>query len=165
MIALTLALAPRVMQDSPVGRLKKRLLAACRKRFDSGFESLLCPFLYRLSFDLVPDRSFPDLTISGVKKIITLAQLLVVQVQMTLSLYWWRQRCIHASALFFDRRWRCFTSIMRTETSNVHLFRSCFIRFKWLFFKYSFTMYALSYTSPHMINGQLNNFIILSLSF
>lgn len=94
MIALTLALAPRVMQDSPVGRLKKRLLAACRKRFDSGFESLLCPFLYRLSFDLVPDRSFPDLTISGVKKIITLAQLLVVQVQMTLSLYWWRQGCI-----------------------------------------------------------------------
>lgn len=68
MLALTLALAPRVVQNSPVGRLKKRLLAACRKRFDSGFESLLCPFFHRLSFDPVPGRSFPDLTISGVKK-------------------------------------------------------------------------------------------------
>lgn len=87
MLALTLALAPRVVQNSPVGRLKKRLLAACRKRFDSGFESLLCPFFHRLSFGPVPDRSFPDLTISGVKKIITFAQLLVVQLQMTLSLY------------------------------------------------------------------------------
>lgn len=67
MLAETLAIVPRVVRSSPLGRLKKRLLAACRKRFDSGFESLLCPFFHRLSFDPVPDRSFPDLTISGVK--------------------------------------------------------------------------------------------------
>lgn len=53
---------------SPVGRLKKRLLAACRWRLVCGFESLLCPFFHRFSFDPVPDRSFPDFTIVRVLK-------------------------------------------------------------------------------------------------
>lgn len=68
-LAVTLALAidPRVMGISPVGLLKKRLLAACRKRLVCGFESLLCPFFHRFNFDPVPDRSFPDLTIFGVE--------------------------------------------------------------------------------------------------
>lgn len=61
----------------PVGRLKKRLLAACRNRFVCGFESLLCPFFHRLSFDPVPDRSFPDLTIFRGRKLSRLAKLYV----------------------------------------------------------------------------------------
>lgn len=80
MLAVTLALArdPRVMGSLPVGRLKKRLLAACRKRLVCGFESLLCPFFHRLSFDPVPERSFPDLTIFGVENSRVLAQLSLV---------------------------------------------------------------------------------------
>lgn len=62
---LALARDPRVIGSLPVGRLKKRLLAACRKRLVCGFESLLCPFFHRLSFDPVPERSFPDFTIFG----------------------------------------------------------------------------------------------------
>lgn len=47
----------------PEGRLKNLLLAACRKRLVSGFESLLCPFFHRFNFCAVPDRSFPVFTI------------------------------------------------------------------------------------------------------
>lgn len=66
---VSLAADPRVTGVLPVGRLKKRLLAACRNLLDCGLESLLCPFFHRLSFDPVPDRSFPDLTIFGGEKV------------------------------------------------------------------------------------------------
>ncbi|KAG7236368.1 hypothetical protein INR49_001065 [Caranx melampygus] len=74
---------PRVKGGLPVGRLKKRLLAACLNRLVCGFESLLCPFFHRLSFDPVPERSFPDLTIFGVENSRVDC---LLQLQMTLSL-------------------------------------------------------------------------------
>lgn len=134
MLAFILALTPRVTQNSPVGRLKKRLLAACRKRFDSGFESLLCPFFHRLSFDPVPERSFPDLTISGVKKNNNVSPTIcgptpddAVALLMTSGM------CSLICALSFDRRRRCFAFDTR-ET------KSC--TFVLLLFFSSFKMYA-----------------------
>lgn len=88
---VSLGADPRATGVLPVGRLKKRLLAACRNRFICGLESLLCPFFHRLSFGPVPDRSFPDLTIFGEENSnLNLNNLWTSQRQMTLSLSKWR---------------------------------------------------------------------------
>lgn len=84
---VSLAADPRVMGVLPVGRVKKRLFAACRNPLDCGLESLLCPFFHRLSFDPVPDRSFPDFTIFGEgNDHVSPNSLWTSQHQMTLSL-------------------------------------------------------------------------------
>lgn len=92
------------------------------------------PFLPPFKLRPCPWPKFPRFDHFWGLKIIRLAQLFVVQLQMTLSLYWWRQGCLYASALYyFDKRWRCFTlnTIWEKEIQEMYIcFRSCFIQFK-----------------------------------